>query len=112
MSTRPAPARSDGASSSPDAPLAATARHRNAIATLIAREPRIFATQNPFRASTSAMPSVKTRPSTVAKSQPASAAPVSEKASAWLIVSNESANAAPMAAMNAGWLARESCSVS
>ena len=41
---------------------------------LIAREPRIFATQNPFRASTSAMPHVKTTPSSVAKSQPASAA--------------------------------------
>ncbi len=97
--------------------LAASARHRSAIATLMARETRsarrsaprtIFATHQPFSPSVTTMPRVKTRPSRVAKSHPAIAAPVSEKASAWLIVSNESAKAAPIDAMNMGWPVRPS----
>src|SRR6266850_1793514 len=76
------------------------------MAKLISREAApapatMRATQRPLSASVSAMPSVNTTPSTAAKNQPARLAPVTEKTSAWLMVSNESAKAAPTAAITA-----------
>src|SRR3989442_1540304 len=94
-------------------PLAASARHRKAMATLTQRDTKAarrsapltsFATHQLFSVSVSTMPRVNTMPSMAANSAPAMLAPVSENSSAWLRVSNDRANAAPTDAMTSGWL--------
>ncbi len=94
---------------------AAMASARVAIAKLMTREAAAarasadrtrWLTQRPLRESVAIMPAVKMRPSARRRAQPARCEPVSEKSTAWLIVSKESANAAPTAAMSTGCSAR------
>src|SRR2546428_13153902 len=100
-----------GSACSTSAP-AAIARHRKAIAMLITREARsarraapltIFATHQPITASVNTIPSAKTRPSSVAHTQPAMVAPVSENTSPGLMGSNDNDKADPIVAGNIGW---------